>query len=344
MAEIARALATVEQISSIHPIPDADAIVRARIRGWDVVTRVGEFTEGDTCLYIEVDSHLDTSDPRFEFLAPRGVRTSEDGFVGHVLKTAKLRGQYSQGIAFPIHLFPELTGAAVGDNVTALLPVQKWDPPLPAELAGVARGPLPYWIPKTDEERVENVAGILNAGQGLEWVATEKVDGTSMTVWVAGDERGVAQRNYDLAPAGNSFWSLTADLHLHEQLAESYPGSSVALQGELFGPGIQSNPLRVKAPAFRAFTLYANARELTRSEWPPFVLDIAVPAHPLTFPATLDECLEQVDGLRSLITPGRAAEGVVWRGVDRATVEVNGRIIRASFKSLSRAYLMKHDR
>lgn len=344
MAEIARALATVEQISSIHPIPDADAIVRARIRGWDVVTRVGEFTEGDTCLYIEVDSHLDTSDPRFAFLAPRGVRTSEDGFTGHVLKTAKLRGQYSQGIAFPIAQFPELTDAAAGEDVTALLPIQKWDPPLPAELAGVARGPLPYWIPKTDEERVENVTGILNAGQGLEWVATEKVDGTSMTVWVAGDERGVAQRNYDLAPAGNSFWSLTADLHLHEQLAETYPGSSVALQGELFGPGIQSNPLRMKAPAFRAFTLYVNGCELPRAEWPAFILDIAVPIHPLAFPQTLEECLAQVDGLKSLVSPDRAAEGIVWRGLNRATIEVDGIVQRASVKALSRKYLLKNDR
>jgi hypothetical protein len=47
-------------------------------------------------VYFEVDSLLDVADPRFAFLAPRGVRTDPQGRTGHVLKTAKLRGQYSR--------------------------------------------------------------------------------------------------------------------------------------------------------------------------------------------------------------------------------------------------------
>ena len=118
MAE--RRLATIETIASISPIPQAEAIVRARVRGWDVVVKKDEFLPGDTCVYFEVDSMLDVSDPRFEFLAPRGVRVDENGREFHVLKTARLRGQYSQGLVVSTELFPELgemSLSRVGEDV-----------------------------------------------------------------------------------------------------------------------------------------------------------------------------------------------------------------------------------
>src|SRR5690606_38901714 len=105
--------------------------------------KLGEFAVGDRCVYFEVDTLLDVADPRFEFLAPRGVRTDTDGVYGHVLKTARFRGQYSQGLVLPLEAFPELAGADVGDDVTDLLPVIKWAPPIPANIAGSVRGPLP---------------------------------------------------------------------------------------------------------------------------------------------------------------------------------------------------------
>src|SRR5690606_33815341 len=109
---------TVAVVDSVSPIPDADRIEKARIRGWDVVVRAGEFRAGDLCCYFEIDSMLDVTDPRFEFLAGRGVRTDPDGRSGHVLKTMRMRGQVSQGLALPITEFPELDGSLPGDDVT----------------------------------------------------------------------------------------------------------------------------------------------------------------------------------------------------------------------------------
>ncbi|MEO6082341.1 MAG: hypothetical protein ABIQ18_04475, partial [Umezawaea sp.] len=57
-----RRLATVETIVDVAAIPAADAIVRARVRGWDVVVKKGEFEVGDPCVYFEVDSMLDVAD------------------------------------------------------------------------------------------------------------------------------------------------------------------------------------------------------------------------------------------------------------------------------------------
>jgi RNA ligase (TIGR02306 family) len=248
-----RRLATIERIAELAPIPGADAIVRARVRGWDVVVKKGEFGPGDVCVYFEVDSLLDVTDARFEFLAARGVRTDGEGNSGHVLKTARLRGQYSQGLALPVVDFPELgqvDATRAGEDVTAVLGILRWEPPLPAELAGTARGMRPSWIPGTDEERVQNVAQILTAE--ADWVATEKLDGMSTTFWVTRDDHGTCTRNLDLIEQPSSqLWRLGATMDVHERLRASGLGDRVALQGEAFGAGIQKNPLRIDGHRLR---------------------------------------------------------------------------------------------
>ena len=93
MSEIQRKLATIERISEIHPIPDADAIERAVVRGWSVVTKKGEHEVGDLVVYCEIDSVMPER-PEFEFLRPRGFR----------VKTIKLRNTFSQGIVFPLSI------------------------------------------------------------------------------------------------------------------------------------------------------------------------------------------------------------------------------------------------
>lgn len=330
-----RKLATIETITELAPIPDADAIERARIRGWDVVVRKDEFSVGDMVVFFEIDSLLDVEDPRFEFLAARGVRTDAEGRKGHVLRTAKLRGQYSQGLAVRLSAFPELAGVETGDDVTDTLGVVKWEPALPASLSGKVRGVRPGWIPKTDEERVQNCPEILDE-PGVGWVATEKIDGSSMSVYVDPGEgvAGVCSRNLDLVEVeANTLWALAQRHRLHERLAETFPGAKAVIQGEAYGEGIQANPLKVKGQRFAAFAIYVDGRRLFRTEWPAWALEVAVPMYvDLPFPSSVDGALAQVDGIKSLVSPDRNAEGVVWVRYG------------ASFKVISNRYLMKNDR
>ena len=93
MADITRKLATIERISAINPIPDADAIERATIRGWNVVVKKGEHKVGELVIYCEIDSIMPER-PEFEFLRPRGFR----------IRTISLRKQISQGIIFPLNI------------------------------------------------------------------------------------------------------------------------------------------------------------------------------------------------------------------------------------------------
>lgn len=189
-----RKLATIRVIDALKPIAKADLIEVAVIGGWEAVVRKGDFKEGDKCLYFEIDSFLPKADVRFAPVMRSGVRNF-NGVEGHKLRTVRLRGQLSQGLALPMSLFPEVlaaiggtptTEAVVQFNLTeaqaaaydivymslhfyeanvkaedfdyaAIVGVVKWDPPLSAELAGQAQGLFPSFIRKTDQERCQNL-------------------------------------------------------------------------------------------------------------------------------------------------------------------------------------------
>jgi len=365
-----RALATIEEITELLSIEGADSIQIAKVRGWDVVVRIGEFQVGDIVIFFEIDSFLPLDDPRFTFLAPRGARKNPEGVEGHVLKTAKMRGIYSQGLVLPLRDFPELSRlpledflsisepvdddpsyrvAKVGVDVTKFIPgLEKWDPPIPAELAGSAKGPFPSVIRKTDEERIQNMPWVFEPDEDLDgyWIATEKIDGSSMTVYIKDGVPGVASRNWDLEETShNSMWKLARELGLITWLAEYYPTGYAAIQGEIFGPGIQGNPLDVKEVQFRVFTILdSETGDIPRGFWPIGDEDFGaepVPLHSLPYPTSIEEALEQVENLKSKINPQRPVEGVVWRNT-RASHFKNG--ARASWKAISQRYLLKHDR
>lgn len=344
-----RALATVETVTAIRDIPGADMIVCARIRGWDVVVKRDEFTVGDPCVYFEVDTMIEVADDRFAFLAARGVRSNGDDSYGHVLKTARLRGQYSQGLAMPLSQFPELHNAAVGDDVTDQVPVTKYDPPIPAELLGLVRGFRPTWISSTDEIRIQNLPDLLTSGAGLSWVATEKLDGTSTTYYVDPTDagyRGACTRNLDLLHNNDShIWQLAATHRVHDLLEDTFPNQRAVVQGEAYGFGIVGNPLRLPDKRFAAFNLIVDGVRIPREQWPHWLTALSVPTHDLTFPTTVDEALAQVETLKSKVAPDRAAEGVVWRAVEATDITLDcGRVETASTKVISNKYLMKNDR
>lgn len=152
-----RKLVTVRRIDALDPIPGADAIEVATVEGWKLVVKRGEFQVGDKCVYFEIDSFLPTGNPAWQFLVDKSSRTF-NGVVGHKLRTVKLRGQISQGLALRLDGFPQIAVDTDRDtDLSELLGVEKWEAPLPAELAGQAEGLFPSFIQKTDQERCQNL-------------------------------------------------------------------------------------------------------------------------------------------------------------------------------------------
>ena len=112
MAE--RALAHIEKIANIEPIPGYDRVELATILGWKVIVRKDEFQIGSWCCYFEIDSKLQEKEWS-EFLRPKHFK----------VKTQKMCNVYSQGLALPIDSIPELKGKllTIGKDVTSLLGV-----------------------------------------------------------------------------------------------------------------------------------------------------------------------------------------------------------------------------
>lgn len=334
-----RQLASIETISEIREIPDADSIEAVRIKGWTVVTRKGDFQAGDRVLFIEVDAALPLTDKRFEFLGARSSRYLPDRTPVHVLKTARLRGVYSQGIAFPLSDFPEAFPADPDTTIDGALGITKWEPPLPSGMQ--IAGGFPALVRKTDAERVQNLdaetwAQIqLDAG---DFVATEKIDGSSSTVWKDEDgELHVASRNWELHPTGNAHWATARDIAdlLH-------PGQFV--QGEVAGPNIQSNSLKLNEARLFIFgfgTLAEGA--LPKSAWPDWATERSVPEYgSLELPGTVEAAIAQADGIKSLVNPSAYAEGVVW--ANRTGARYRGTGDRPLFKAISNKWLSKFDK
>lgn len=255
-----RKMATVQHIAEIKAIPNADRICAYRVGGWWVVDSVGKYGVGDSVVYCEVDSWIPNSIAPF---LSKGTEPREyNGVKGERLRTVKLRGQLSQGLLLSIITVEVESGNPLrrfleGEDVSEMLGIQKWDAPIPAQLSGEVVGSFPGFIRKTDQERIQNLTGEFSQWQinGSTWEVTEKLDGSSMTVFVYDEQSGVCSRNLQLKESdSNSFWSVAKREMLIEKIRGT--GLNLALQGELCGEGIQKNPYGIRGQKFFLYDIF----------------------------------------------------------------------------------------
>ena len=120
-----RKLASIQYVHNITPIEGAEKIECVHVLGWQCVANKGQFSIGDKCIYMEVDSFLPVCE-RFEFLRASSFKENEIMGAGFRLKTMKFRGQISQGLVQPLEILPE-GKYEIGDDVTELLGIRKWE-------------------------------------------------------------------------------------------------------------------------------------------------------------------------------------------------------------------------
>jgi RNA ligase (TIGR02306 family) len=350
-----RKLASVQQVEEVAPIDGADAIERVRVLGWWVVVKKGEYLPGDRVVYCEIDALLPER-AEFEFLRKscwRGAIQGQGGVLlqraGFRIKTVRLRGQVSQGICFPLSVLPAGAGAELGADVTDILDIIKFDPPLPLGLSGRLRGLFPGFVPKTDEPRVQVVGEVLARHRGRTLYLTEKLDGTSFTAFVRGDQFGICSRNQwlDETDLHNGLCKAAADASLAEKLTalRNELGFDLALQAELIGPGVQGNKYALRSQRLYAFNLVNLATY--RLEPLPRLLDacarLGIECVPQLGTLVLDHSVDQLVELSigaSALHAATPREGIVLRAVDDV---VDPEIGRLSFKVISPKFLLKYD-
>lgn len=341
-----RKLATVRAVDEIIPIEGADSIELARLGGWQVVCKKGEFVPGTYGLFFEVDSFLPEED-RFEFLRKSCYKILPDGSKGFRLKSIKLRGALSQGLLLPFNLFPEISSdlIEVGFDVTDLLNIKKWEAPVPANLSGLVKGNFPSWIPKTDAERIQNLSNWFDLHREVVFEESLKMDGSSMTVYFNDCGFGVCSRNIDLKEDdNNSFWKTANAYSLNDRLT-SY-GKNIALQGELIGEGIQKNREMLLGHEFRIFNIYLidSGRYALPSERNEIITELnKLQGKPLvTVPIYREVKILQEHDMKSLLKHangpslfGKIREGLVYKSCEL----IKGQMI--NFKVINNEYLLK---
>jgi RNA ligase (TIGR02306 family) len=336
-----RKLASIRIISDIQPIEGADVIELAIVDSWKVVVakNVGHKV-GDMVVYCEIDSFLPIRD-EFEFLRKTSYKKMGDQ-EGFRLKTIKMRGQVSQGLILPIVVLnPPDTNIYVtpfeGLDVTEMLEIVKYEPPIPAELSGKVKGLFPSFLRKTDEERVQNLTKEYEQYKSLgrKFYVTEKLDGSSATFYYNDGVFGVCSRNLELLETeGNTFWKVARELDLENKMRDF--GVNISLQGELIGEGIQGNPYKIKGQTVKFFNLFDIDLQVYHSL---AHLDRALGIMGLKMVPIVDEFFELPDTIetllryaedKSVLNPKFDREGVVIRSNDRTI----------SFKVISNKFLL----
>lgn len=340
-----RELVKIRTIKELNPIPGADEIEVASVDGWEIVVRKGEFIIGDPAIMLEIDSVVPNDDARFAFLEKTKFR----------VKTIKLRKQISQGVLLPLSsLTPEeyerwQKGAQTeeGETLTEILRVHKYEPPVP--IAGKQKRGFPtHLMPKTDQERLQNIPEVLMDQTWAAFEVTEKLDGTSCAVYCTlefedgtRDEYryvGVCSRNWEMQlDDDNVYAKLFHELGLEDKLKKL--GRNIAIQGEIIGPGIQGNKYKRSKQEFYVFDIWNidAQRYFSHVERLELVQALDLQHVPIVDlqsqePMTLESVLSAADG-KSLINPQVIREGLVFKALDGSV----------SFKAISNIWLLRHD-
>lgn len=214
----------------------------------------------------------------------------------------------------------------------------------------------PSWVSKTDEERVQNMTWILE--DKSEWIATEKIDGTSTTstlrktgkkfwqFWKPVNEFYICSRNvvFD-KPDKNCFYETNVYTEMAEKyhfedvlaaLVDKYNLEWATLQGETYGMGIQKREYGLKEHDFAGFNLiFSDRGRLNSIEAKAILAEFGIPWVPIVnehfvLPDTVEELLAIATD-KSVIDGGMR-EGLVFRSQDGTR----------SFKAVSNEFLLRY--
>lgn len=132
-----------KEIVEVIPHNNADSLEIIKVGEYQLVSGKGNYTTGDTVIVIPAGSVLSNGAMLLEY----GKYLS--GGKKDRVKGIQLRGEVSQGITWPVDNLEEafdartadlIEAAPVGEDISELLGITKYEPPIPANLRGQVRG------------------------------------------------------------------------------------------------------------------------------------------------------------------------------------------------------------
>lgn len=313
--------------------------------GWEAQTNVDN--DGGCCLIKDNNGvyHYNTDESRF-LTKQLGVTYADAGDNKRKAATADKYKKMAQrnGKLFSHQPFRYLMKRSWGKKLLFVFFGRKKD----------KKNNWPQWVKKTDEERIENLPYLFN--DKSEWIATEKIDGTSTTFtlkrgrWPHKEEFYICSRNivFDKPDKAcfyetNVYTEMAEKYNIYEKmknlLYNHFPDCDwITIQGETYGNSIQKRGYHMNEHNFMAF----NFIDSKMGRWDSILMqellekECGIPCVPIVdvnyiLPDTLEELRNYVDSKKSVID-GELREGIVFRSLDGVR----------SFKCVSPTYLLKY--
>lgn len=295
--------------------PNADALELGNIGhrdGWQVVVRKGQFKTGDLVAYIGENSVVpEWVLKQYGFWNEEAGKGLLAGTKGDRVKGVKLRGEFSLGICIPVKEVSlgwddeekvvrtayELqdTYVSEGEDVTELLGVTKYEPPIPVHMAGQVFNAGTSVGVNYDIEDIKNFPNVFVEGEEVQMTA--KLHGTNcqivvltqegahtylnmghqLTDWIVVETsagvgyvtvaskgqgaQGLFFKNNE-ANAGNLY--LNATRQYWETIVDAailHGHECMSIVGEVFGGSVQDGfNYGLKTPELRIFDVYSGFR------------------------------------------------------------------------------------
>ena len=333
----------------IEPHPNADRLELAAIGGFRSVVGKGSYADGDLAAYIPEGSVC----PEW-LIAELGLAGKLAGSKHNRVKAARLRGILSQGLVYPVK-DGRIRGRPVqeGDDVTELLELQKYEPPVPIAMQGEVQ-PTHGATIHYDIENLKQFPDALQEGEPV--VFTEKLHGSWCCLGWHPDHgpivtsKGMSDKGMSLklndANANNLYvraWRSNEAAFEQARSRLAAEGEPFYVLGEVFGRGVQDLHYGEPNPAFAVFDAYIGeprqGRYLTPAELEAKLADL-LPLVPKLYEGPFSHKVleEYTDGVTALGGGRHLREGVVVRPAQERECREFGRVI---LKSVSGNYLTR---
>lgn len=342
------------KIDNILPHTNADSLEIAIIGGWHCVVRKGEFAVGDHGVFFQEGSLL-PDHPEFEFMRSKKFK----------IKTIKIRDEISQGLFMKpetLVSYPALNkfiqDREVGDSLDDYFhDVKKIEDVIMNN--SETGGTFPIFIPKTGLERFQNLVSTSKFEKyrnADSFYVTEKLDGQSLTVYYdrTRDSYLICSKNIAYTVDSQSSFVLNAKranlLEIVKNFSNKFDLDQVCFQGELCGPGIQANRLKLEEKRFFLYSIYDCVKKL----YLPFferqffstyliylryegihIVPVLFPYLKLSdYPFTDNEHVIRFADRQSVVNSECMAEGLVFVSLNNSSVR---------FKVISNNYLFREN-
>lgn len=351
-------LASVQKVLSITKHPNADTLSICTVLGWQCIIKLDQFKENDLVGYIMIDTVVPEKD-EFEFLRDKKFR----------VRTIKLRGELSQGLVIPL---PEGKWKE-GDDLTDIIGVKKYEKPDNNPIReSKPKRPTTFWkrlkydfkyhflfrwfpklrpktrsvfpkhlVPITDEERIQNTPKVLEQYQGKDFIASYKLDGSSITIiheknFLGKSVYRICSRRFELHDKNNDWYKVfdSTNFKNHIDKLVTIFGNNIIVQGEAIG-SFNGNHHNLKSNEIRLFNIYVDGKRINQKDFIDICETHQIPHCPWYWVGQLNFTLPEILQFAQIpdpINPKVPVEGLVFRSCDDSNI---------SWKVVNNNYLLK---